>query len=116
MGRCTRGDECRHLSRHGPRLLAREMDLRRLVVIARSWFHAMTSCQHAERQPASRSGTEARDLRRQALLFAIEADLEASGSSQGQGIPRRLGSASDLSRHPGCPALGLLRLQCARTI
>ena len=61
--------------------------------MARSSFYAMTSGQHAEQPPAKRRGPKPA-ISDQALLVAIEADLEASPQPQG------LGSASGLSRHP----------------
>ena len=45
--------------------------------MARSSFYAMTSGQHAEQQPAKRRGPKPA-ISDQALLVAIEADLEAS--------------------------------------
>ena len=45
--------------------------------MARSSFYAMTSGQHAERPPAKRRGPKPA-ISDQALLVAIEADLEAS--------------------------------------
>ena len=70
-----RGDECRHLSRHGFGL-----GLQRVCAawgFARSSFYAMKSRQQAtaERPPAKRRGEALSD---EALLVAIEADLEAS--------------------------------------
>ena len=85
-----RGDECRHLARHGSGLRP-AAGLRRLghgpLLVLR---HDLR--QHAE-QPGKASGTEARDLD-QALLVAIEADRK---------IPQGLGSASGLSTR-GCSA------------
>ena len=45
--------------------------------MARSSFYAMTSGQHAEQPPAKRRGPKPA-ISDQALLVAIEADLEAS--------------------------------------
>ena len=74
--------------------------------MARSSFYAMTSRQQAtaERPPAKRRGPKPA-ISDQALLVAIEADLEAS-PWEGEGLPQGLGSASGLSRHPGCPQAG----------
>ena len=72
--------------------------------MARSSFYAMTSGQHAEQPPAKRRGPKPA-ISDQALLVAIEADLEAS-PWEGEGLPQGLGSASGLSRHPGCPQAG----------
>ena len=72
--------------------------------MARSSFYAMTSGQHAEQPPAKRRGPKPA-ISDQALLVAIEADLEAS-PWEGRGLPQGLGSASGLSRHPGCPQAG----------
>ena len=72
--------------------------------MARSSFYAMTSGQHAEQQPAKRRGPKPA-ISDQALLVAIEADLEASPWDW-RGLPQGLGSASGLSRHPGCPQAG----------
>ena len=56
-------------------------------------FYAMTSGQHAEQPPQTRSGTESPRSSDQALLVAIEADLEAS--HHGRAKPAaQLGSAS----------------------
>ena len=72
--------------------------------MARSSFYAMTSGQHAEPPPAKRRGPKPA-ISDQALLVAIEADLEAS-PWEGRGLPQGLGSASGLSRHPGRPQAG----------
>ena len=58
--------------------------------MARSSFYAMTSGQHAEQPPAKRRGPKPA-ISDQALLVAIEADLEASpwerrGLPQGHGL------------------------------
>ena len=72
---------------------------------------AMTSGQHAE-QPhrQRRSGTEARDLG----PGAAGGDRSRPGGGRPgmrRGLPTRaLGSASGLSRHPGCIASGWIRL------
>ena len=63
--------------------------------MARSSFYAMTSGQHAEQPPAKRRGPKPA-ISDQALLVAIEADLEAS-PWEGDGLPQGLGSASGLS-------------------
>ena len=79
--------------------------------MARSSFYAMTSGQHAKQPPAKRRGPKPA-ISDQALLVAIEADLEASRKTAaengmgGRGLPQGLGSASGLSRHPGCPQAG----------
>ena len=100
--------------------------------MARSSFYAMTSGQHAEQPPAKRRGPKPA-ISDQALLVAIEADLEASTWARGPqaGAPpdgennllsphraaavaadgdrslmpqgRGLRWRSGLSRHPGCP-------------
>ena len=74
--------------------------------MARSSFYAMKSRQQAtaERPPAKRRGPKP-SISDEALLVAIEADLEAS-PWEGGGTPQGLGSASGLSRHPGCPQAG----------
>ena len=72
--------------------------------MARSSFYAMTSGQHAEQPPAKRRGPKPA-ISDEALLVAIEADLETS-PWEGEGLPQGLGSASGLSRHPGCPQAG----------
>ena len=72
--------------------------------MARSSFYAMTSGQHAEQPPAKRRGPKPA-ISDQALLVAIEADLEAS-PWEGEGYRKVPGSASGLSRHPGCPQAG----------
>ena len=69
--------------------------------MARSSFYAMTSGQHAEQPPARLAGPKPA-ISDQALLVAIEADLDLGG----RGLPQGLGSASGLSRHPGCPQAG----------
>ena len=73
-----RGDECRHLSRHG-------FGLRMIQRVCAAWgfarssFYAMKSRQQAtaERPPAKRRGPKP-SISDEALLVAIEADLEAS--------------------------------------
>ena len=72
--------------------------------MARSSFYAMTSGQHAEQPPAKRRGTEARDLG----PGAAGGDRSRPGGIAlgGRGLPQGLGSASGLSRHPGCPQAG----------
>ena len=72
--------------------------------MARSSFYAMTSGQHAEQPPAKRPGTEARDLG----PGAAGGDRSRPGGIAlgGRGLPQGLGSASGLSRHPGCPQAG----------
>ena len=65
--------------------------------MARSSFYAMTSGQHAEQPPAKRRGPKPA-ISDQALLVAIEADLEAS-PWEGEGY-RKVWAASGLSRHP----------------
>ena len=54
--------------------------------------------------PAKRRGPKPA-ISDQALLVAIEADLETS-PWEGEGYRKVLGSASGLSRHPGCPQAG----------
>ena len=68
--------------------------------MARSSFYAMTSGQHAEQPPAKRRGPKPA-VSDQALLVAIEADLEAS-PWEGEGYRQGLASqASSMSRHAG---------------
>ena len=72
--------------------------------MARSSFYAMTSGQHAEPPPAKRRGPKP----------AISDPGAAGGDRSrpggialgGRGLPQGLGSASGLSRHPGCPQAG----------
>ena len=72
--------------------------------MARSSFYAMTSGQHAEQPAGKASGTEARDLG----PGAAGGDRSRPGGIAlgGRGLPQGLGSASGLSRHPGCPQAG----------
>ena len=72
--------------------------------MARSSFYAMTSGQHAEQPPAKRRGPKPA-ISDQALLVAIEA-RPGGIALGGRGLPQGLGSASGLSRHPGCPQAG----------
>ena len=58
----------------------------------------------AERPPAKRRGPKP-SISDEALLVAIEADLEAS-PWEGEGTPQGLGSASGLSWHPCFPQAG----------
>ena len=72
--------------------------------MARSSFYAMTSGQHAEQPPAKRRGPKPA-ISDQALLVAIEADLEAS-PWEGEGYRKvwaRLRVCRDI---PGCPQAG----------
>ena len=64
--------------------------------MARSSFYAMTSGQHAEQPPAKRRGPKPA-ISDQALLVAIEADLEASPWDRREGYSQGLGSASGMS-------------------
>ena len=71
--------------------------------MARSSFHAMTSAS----TPSSRRqsvGDRARDLG----PGAAGGDRSRPGGIAlgGRGLPQGLGSASGLSRHPGCPQAG----------
>ena len=71
--------------------------------MARSSFYAMTS--PARRAAAGKApGTEARDLG----PGAAGGDRSRPGGIAlgGRGLPQGLGSASGLSRHPGCPQAG----------
>ena len=94
-----RGDECRH----GSPGTGLAYGLRRVCAawgMARSSFYAMTSGQHAKQPPAKRRGPKLRDLPDQALLVAIEADLEAS-PWEGEGYRKvrngaRFGSGRDI--------------------
>ena len=71
--------------------------------MARSSFYAMTSGQHAEQPPAKRRGPKPA-ISDQALLVAIEAAWRhRPGRAR---ATARSGSASGLSRHPGCPQAG----------
>ena len=72
--------------------------------MARSSFYAMTSGQHAEQPPAKRRGPKPA-ISDQALLVAIEADLEAS-PWEGEGYRQGLGSASGSVATSGLPASG----------
>ena len=72
--------------------------------MARSSFYAMTSGQHAEQPPAKRRGPKPA-ISDQALLVAIEADLEAS-PWEGEGYRKVWARLRGLSRHPGCPQAG----------
>ena len=72
--------------------------------MARSSFYAMTSGQHAKQPPAKRRGPKPA-ISDQALLVAIEADLEAS-PWEGEGYRKVWARLSGLSRHPGCPQAG----------
>ena len=73
--------------------------------MARSSFYAMTSGQHAEQPPAKRRGPKPA-ISDQALLVAIEADLEAS-PWEGEGYRKvwaRLRVCRDIRRPAsGCP-------------
>ena len=73
---------------------------------ARSSFYALKSRQHAtaERRPAKRRGPKP-SISDQALLVAIEADLEAS-PWEGEGHRKVWARLSGLSWHPGCPQAG----------
>ena len=71
--------------------------------MARSSFYAMTSGQHAEQPPAKRRGPKPA-ISDQALLVAIEADLEAS-PWEGEGY-RKVWARLRVCRDPGCPQAG----------
>ena len=71
--------------------------------MARSSFYAMTSGQHAEQPPAKRRGPKPA-ISDQALLVAIEADLEAS-PWEGEGY-RRSGLGFGSVATSGLPASG----------
>ena len=94
--------KCRHLARHGSGL--RPAAGQRRLGHARSSFYAMTSGQHAEQPPAKRRGPKPA-ISDQALLVAIEADLEAT-PWEGEGYGKIWATTSGLSRHPGCPQAG----------
>ena len=70
-------------------------------------FYAMKSRQQAtaERPPAKRRGPKP-SISDEALLVAIEADLEEVIPLGGRGTPQGLGSASGLSWHPCFPQAG----------
>ena len=97
-----RGDECRHLARHGSGLRP-AAGLRRLghgpLLVLR---HDLRPARRAAAGKAS--GTEARDLG----PGAAGGDRSRPGGIAlgGRGLPQGLGSASGLSRHPGCPQAG----------
>ena len=97
-----RGDECRHLARHGSGLRP-AAGLRRLghgpLLVLR---HDLRPARRAAAGKAS--GTEARDLG----PGAAGGDRSRPGGIAlgGRGLPQGLGSASGLSRHPGCPPSG----------
>ena len=70
-------------------------------------FYAMTSGQHAEQPPAKRRGPKPAISRPGAMLVAIDPCLTWRHQPwEGEGYRKRLGSASGLSRHPGCPQAG----------
>ena len=71
--------------------------------MARSSFYAMTSGQHAEQPPAKRRGPKPA-ISDQALLVAIEADLEARPGRARATASSKLGFGS--VAHPGCPQAG----------
>ena len=72
--------------------------------MARSSFYAMTSGQHAEQPPAKRRGPKPA-ISDQALLVAIEADLEASPWEEARATARSgLGFGSVATS--GLPASG----------
>ena len=81
---------------------------------ARSSFYAMKSRQQAtaERPPAKRRGPKP-SISDEALLVAIEADLEAS-PWEGEGHRKVWGSASGLSWHPCFPQAGAPGGTCQR--
>ena len=81
--------------------------------MARSSFYAMTSGQHAEQPPAKRRGPKPA-ISDQALLVAIEADLEAW---EGEGY-RRSGLGFGSVAHPGSSCSDLIRARtiCSRPI
>ena len=91
------GGLCRHLARHGSGLRP-AAGLRRLG--HGPSFYAMTSGQHAKQPPAKRRGPKPA-ISDQALLVAIEADLEAS-PWEGEGY-RKVWARPGLSRS-GCSA------------
>ena len=94
-----------NLARHWPGLRGRARSAAAWD-FARSSFYALKSRQHAtaERRPAKRRGPKP-SISDQALLVAIEADLEAS-PWEGEGHRKVLGSASGLSWRSGLPASG----------
>ena len=101
------GDECRHLSPARVWPTASSGSGWTAWGFARSSFYAMKSRQQAtaERPPAKRRGPKP-SISDEALLVAIEAQLEASALG-GRGTPRGLGSkASGLSWHPCFPTSG----------
>ena len=72
--------------------------------MARSSFYAMTSGQHAEQPPAKRRGPKPA-ISDQALLVAIEADLEAS-PWEGEGYRKVPGLGFGSVATSGLPASG----------